>query len=181
MARSSIRRLPPELRAELDRLLADGRHTIRDVAAHLRELGADVSKSAVHRYSQDFERVAKDIRLAREMAVAIGRELEAVPDGDSGRLVIESLQTLILRARMQLADSEQGDLDIKELSHLSRAAKDLQAALKSNVEVELKIRTRAAQDAAEAAEEVGRAEGLTEGTIDQIRAKILGIAQRGPS
>lgn len=180
MARSSIRRLDPELRAELDRLLSDGRHTIRDITAHLRELGAEVSKSAVHRYSQDFERVAKDIRLAREMAVAIGRELAAVPDGDSGRLVIESLQTLILRARMQLAEDD-GDLDIKELSHLSRAAKDLQAALKSNVETELKIRSRAAQDAAEAAEEAARSEGLTEGTIDLIRAKILGIAQRGPS
>lgn len=173
--RSSIRQLPTELRAELDALLADGRFTIRDITDKLRELGADVSKSAVHRYSQDFERVAKDIRLAREMAIAIGRELEAVPDGDSGRLVIESLQALLLRARMQLADGD--ELDVQELSFLARAAKDLASALKSNVDTEIKIRSKAVRDAADAAEEVAKAEGLSAGTIDAIRAQILGIAR----
>lgn len=176
MARSTIRRLPPELRAELDRLLADGRHTIRDVTAHLQKLGADVSKSAVHRYSQDFERVAKDIRLAREMATAISSELEQMPDGDAGRLAIESIQTLLLRARIQLGDQE--ELSMKELADLSRAAKDLSSALKANVDVELKIRARAAKEAADAAEEVGRAEGLTSTTVDAIRERILGIARR---
>jgi hypothetical protein len=175
VARSSIRRLPAALRAELDRLLSDGRFTLRDVTAHMRSLGAKVSKSAVHRYSQDFERVAKDIRLAREMAVAIGRELEAVPDGDAGRLAIESLQALLLRARMQLAEGD--ELDIQELSHLSRAAKDLQTALKSNVETELKIRTRAAQEAARAAEKVARSEGLSADTVSAIQQAILGITR----
>ena len=33
MARSSIHRLPAELRKEIDRLLADGRFTIREVQA----------------------------------------------------------------------------------------------------------------------------------------------------
>lgn len=173
--RSSIRRLPRELREELDALLSDGRWTIRDITAKLRELGAEVSKSAVHRYSQDFERVARDIRLAREMAVAIGRELEAVPDGDAGRLAIESLQTLVLRARMQLANED--ELDIQELSFLSRAAKDLAAALKANVDTELKIRAKAAKDAADAATEVAKASGLSAETVDAIRERILGIAR----
>ena len=179
MARSSIHRLPAELRKEIDRLLADGRFTIREVTAHLQELGAEVSKSAVHRYSKEFERVAKDIRLAREMAVAIGRELETMPDGDSGRLAIESLQALLLRARMQVADND--ELNVKEIAELSRAAKDLSTALKSNVDVELKIRTRAAKEAAEVAEEVGRDEGLSADTVDLIKAKILGLARRSGS
>ncbi len=177
MARSSIRRLPRELRAELDRLLSDGQMTIRELTAHLQTLGADVSKSAVHRYSQDFERMAKDIRLAREMAVAIGRELEAVPSGDAGRLAIESLQALLLRARMEIADGEK--LKVREVAELARAAKDLSAALKTNVDVEIRIRKQTAEEAADAAEEAGKAAGLTAATIDVIKSQILGIAQRG--
>jgi hypothetical protein len=177
-AKSTIRKLPPELRAELDRLLADGRFTLRDVTAHMRELGADVSKSAVHRYSQNFEEVAKDIRLAREMAQAIGKELEAMPDGDSGRLAIESLQALLLRARMQIAKDD--ELDVDEFSSLARAAKDLQSALKSNVDVEIKIRERAAKDAARAAEKVATERGLTSETIEAIKGSILGISSRSP-
>jgi hypothetical protein len=177
MARkSSIRMLPDDLRKEIDRLLSDGRFTIAQVAEHMRSLGADVSKSAVHRYSQDFERVAQDIRLAREMAQAIGRELEAVPDGDSGRLAIESLQALLLRARMQLASGD--ELDVNALAQLSRAAKDLQSALKSNVDVEIKVRERAAKDAADAAEQVAVEQGLSSTTVDAIKERILGIAKR---
>jgi hypothetical protein len=175
-SRSSIRQLPDELRKEVDRLLADGRHTIRDVTQHLRSLGADVSKSAVHRYSQDFEQVAADIRLTREMAVAIGRELSDVPEGDSGRLVIESLQALLLRARKQLADTD--TLDVPHLAALSRAAKDLQTALKSSVDTEIKVRERAARDAAKAAEEVATEQGLSAPTVEAIKARILGITTR---
>jgi hypothetical protein len=173
--KSTIRRLPDELRKEIDRLLADGRHTIRDVTAHLQSMGAAVSKSAVHRYSQDFERVAQDIRLAREMANAIGRELEAVPDGDSGRLVIESLQALLLRARMQISNAD--ELDVDDFAKLSRAAKDLAAALKSNVDTELSIRKRVAAEAAEAAETVATEQGLSGTTVEAIKARILGIVK----
>lgn len=169
---SSITKLPPELRAELDRLLADGKLTLRDVTEHMRKLGGEVSKSAVHRYSQDFEQVAADIRMAREMAQAIGRELEAV-EGDSGRMVIESLQALLLRTRMQVATA--GDIDPGDLAHLTRSAKDLQSALKLNVDVEIKVRDRALKDAAKAAEEVATSEGLSSGTIEAIKARILGV------
>lgn len=169
---SSITKLPPELRAELDRLLADGKYTLQAVTDHLRQLGANVSWSGVQRYSADFERMAQDMRLTREMARAIGQELDAV-EGDAGRLVIESLQALLLRTRMQVAKGE--EIDPAELAQLTRAARDLQSALKLNVDTEIKVRERALREAAEAAEDVGKSEGLTGATIDAIKAKILGI------
>jgi hypothetical protein len=174
--RSKVRQLPQELRAELDRLLSDGRLGIREVTDHLRKLGADVSKSAVHRYSQDFERIAEDIRLSRQMAEALGRELEQVP-GDAGRLAIESLQALLLRARMQLGSDADG-IDLEDFGRLARACKDLESARKSNVDVEIRIRERTARDAADAAAQVATEQGLSEGTVEAIRARILGIAQR---
>lgn len=170
---STIRRLPDELRKEIDRLLVDGRYTLSDVTNHMRSLGAEVSRSAVARYSQDFERVADDIRLAREMANAIGRELDAAPEGDSGRLVIESLQALLLRARMQLTDGKD-EIDVDEFAKLSRAAKDLASALKFNVDTELKVK-QALELASSKVEKVAAASGISAGTIEAIKASILGV------
>lgn len=171
--RSSIRKLPEQLRAEVDRLLADGRYTLTDVVEHLRTLGVHVSRSAVGRYAQDFEQIASDIRYTREMAIAIAGELEAIPDRDSARLVIESLQALLLRARMQLAREE--ELDIGTLEKLARATKDLQSAWKSNVDTELKIRDRVLKDATAAASRVAKERGLSLDVTEAIKASILGV------
>lgn len=174
-SKSSIRKLPPELRKELDRLLSDGRLTLREITDHVRLLGADVSKSAVHRYSQDFERVARDIRMAREVAAAVGKDLEET-NGNVGRLAVESLQALVLRAQMQIED-EEGRINAKMLVGLSQAARDLASALKGSVETELKIRAQAAKDAAKAAAKVGAEQGLSTETIETIKERILGIAR----
>lgn len=171
--KSSIRALSTELRRELDRLLGEGRHTHKEVAEHLRSMGAQVSKSAVGRYSQDYERVMKDIRLSREMALAISKDLEDTTGADPSRLVIESLQALLMRARMQLADAD--EIDIEQLGYLSRSVKDLAGALKTNVETEIRIRDRVTKEAAAAAEKVAVSAGLSVATVESIKASILGV------
>jgi len=171
---STITRLPQELRSQLDRLLTQGKFTLVEITDHMRQLGADVSKSAVHRYSQHHEKIASDIRLTREMANAIGRELEDVT-GDSGRLVIESMQAILLRARMQIASGE--EIDPKQLGELARAAKDLQHALKLNVDTEIKIRERVVKEAADVVEKAATAEGLSAATVTAIKEKVLGIGR----
>ncbi|HEX2882276.1 MAG TPA: DUF3486 family protein [Polyangiaceae bacterium] len=170
---TSITKLPPELRAELDRLLVGGAHTLREVTDHLRSMGAGVSKSAVHRYSQDMEEVARDIKATREMANAIGRELAEVPNGDAGRLIIESLHGLLLQARRQLATGD--EIELSDLAHLTRSCKDLQLAFKANVQVEMAVRDRTLREAAEAAAKVGKAQGLGDDAIQEFRDRILGI------
>jgi hypothetical protein len=174
--KSSIKKLDAELRAEVDRLLVDGRYTLEQVVTHMKTLGADVSKSAVHRYSQQLEDVARDIRMSREMAMAIGRELADVPDGDNGRLVIESMQALLLRTRMQIAQGE--ELDVKEVAAISGAVRDLQAALRLNVDTEMKIRDRVAKEAAKAVEAAGTERGVSAETINAIKERVLGIRKQ---
>lgn len=174
-SRSSVKRLPDELRKAVDALLAEGKYSLDEVLAHVRSLGANVSRSALGRYSQSYEDVAKDIRLTREMATAIGKDL-ATTDGDAGRLVIESLQALLLRARTQLSEGD--TLDAQELGALARAAKDLQSALRANVETELRIRQTVLRDAAEAATKAAAARGLTADTVADIKASILGVEKR---
>ena len=172
--RRPLRELDPAIKAELDRLLADDRHTIREVTGHLRKLGADVSKSAVGRYSQYFEHVTADMRLTREMANAIGKELADTPD-DAGRMVIESLQALLLRARLQVGS--ESELDPKHVAMMCGAARDLQSALKLNIESSTKVRERAIAEAATAAESAAVAEGLSVSTIEAIKSRILGVKE----
>jgi hypothetical protein len=176
--RSNLRKMPEELREELDRLLRDGRHTVREVADYLRSMGVETSKSAVGRYSKNFERVAQEIRETREMARAIGKELSDVGGNDATRMLVESLHALILRARMQLGDSGD-DIDPRKVSDLAKSVKDLQMALKSSVDVELKIREEAMRDAAAVVEESATQQGLSADTVAAIREKILGVAKRG--
>lgn len=168
---STIKALDSDLRAALDQLLADG-VTYSEITEELQRRGASVSRSAVGRYAQHQEQISQDIRMTREMAQAIGRELEDV-EGDSGRLVIESMQALLLRARMEMATSS--EIDPKSLGELTRSAKDLQHALKLNVDTEVKIRERVLKEAAESVTEVAVAQGLTAETVDSIKRRILGL------
>jgi len=174
--RSSIRKLPDELRKELDRLLNDGQFTLIQITEHMRALGADVSKSSVHRYSQDFERMAEDIRLTREMARAVGRELKDDIDGNATQMLVESMHALLLKSRMQLADS--GDIDAKSVSDLAKAVKDLQTAAKSSTDMRMKLREQVAREAADVAGEMVEKQGLSAETVENIKERILGIGKR---
>ncbi len=179
VVKSTIDALDPELRVELERLLGDKRFTIRSIVAHMRELGVEVSKSAVHRHRQTLDKIARDIRMAREVASAIGKELEET-DGSITRAVVESLQALVLRAQTQVED-EDGTIDPKAVGSLAQAARDLASALKSSVDAELKIRAKVVKEAAEAATKVVTERGLSEEVANAIKASILGVSDRKAS
>lgn len=173
--RRPLRQLPDELRIVLDRLLSDDKLTISEITDRLKGHGAEVSRSAVGRYAQTHERVAADIRATRMMAEAIGQDLADVK-GDSGRLIIESLQALLMRARMQLAEGE--EISAEDLGRLSRAAKDLQQALRHNVEAQIRVREQALQDAAAAIEKGSAEDGISSELVDLIKARILGVKEK---
>ena len=167
-----VRQLPPELREQLDSMLEGGKYSLTQITDHLRALGGAISRSAVGRYSQSFEQVGSDIRHLREMAQAIGQELADV-EGDSGRMIIESLQALLLRVRMQMSDGD--EIDPEQLNFLTRSAKDLQQALKANVETTIKARERALKDAAAAVVQHAKADGLSDEVVNVVKNRILGV------
>ncbi|MHC1792024.1 DUF3486 family protein [Solidesulfovibrio sp.] len=178
MARqSSVKKLPTPIRKELDRLLADGAHTLDQVVAHLRQLGAPVSRSAVGRYSQEFEEVAAHIRESREVAAAFARELGEVPEGDMGRVLVEVVHRLVFKAGV--AKLREGAIDAVDAARLAKAIKDLAAGSKISVDMEFKIREQVAAEtakkAAGEAEAVGREKGLSAETVEAIKSRILGI------
>lgn len=182
--KSSVKRLEPAIRAEVDRLLADGRYTLDDVVAHLQKLGADVSRSALGRYSKEFEAVAAKMREAREMTAALSQSLEDLQDKDMGRFLTEMLHTIVYRGIAARLDAGEA-VDSKDVMLLAKTLKDLAGTKTLSAELEMKIRDRVAAETAKAAageaEAVGRERGLSAETVEAIKARILGIRKSAPA
>jgi hypothetical protein len=131
--RSTIDKLDPQIRLELDGALKRGA-TIDEITWMLKGLGADVSRSAVGRYSKQYADLASRQRDMQSIAKAFGAEFGQ--EGDlQGRLMIQLLTSLITRAAMPIAAGEAEELpDFKELHFLARAVKDATSAAKTDVD-----------------------------------------------
>jgi hypothetical protein len=181
--RSSIDRLPPDVRERVDAAIKNGA-TIDEIVGmllDLHEAGAlaePVSRSAVGRYSKNYREIAAQQRELQSVAKAMGREFGE--EGDlQGRLLIQLATSIATRAIMPIAAGEDVEMDGKELHFLARAIKDITSAAKTDVDREAKIRDEAVKRtkaaAAEAAASSARGAGASEETIRTVRAAILGI------
>ena len=103
--RSSIARLPPELREAVDAAIADGA-TIDEIADLIRGEGGACSRSAVGRYTKnvrDLIRQQQEADRANEMWVrALGERAE----GRAGLILIETLRTMTLSTIAELSQRE---------------------------------------------------------------------------
>ena len=103
--RSSIARLPPELREAVDAAIADGA-TIDEIANLIRGEGGACSRSAVGRYTKnmrDLIRQQQEADRANEMWVrALGERAE----GRAGLILIETLRTMTLSTMAELSQRE---------------------------------------------------------------------------
>jgi len=146
------------------------------LAGWLRELGYQISKSALHRHGSqleaDFDEAMADVRRTRALAKACKDE------GDEGDVLTATsgiLQEQLLRISIALrqADSDPAEA-AKSISVVARAHADvgrMQVALAKWQET---MREKASL-AADAVEKVARRGGLTAESVDLIRREILGI------
>ncbi len=176
MRPSTIRKLDPAIRDEIGRLREQG-VTIDAVLAKLRELGADVSRSALGRYVKEIEEVGERIRRSREIADALVRRLGDAPESRQARLNIELMHSVILDLVIAAQDGGTVALDPEQAMFLGRAMKDLASAQKSDADHVLKIREQAAREAAAAVDRVARTRGLNAETVQALKSEFLGIAK----
>ncbi|MBI1386294.1 MAG: DUF3486 family protein [Rhizobiales bacterium] len=180
MARSSsIKRLPPKIREVIDSALKAG-VSIDDIVAAVRSAGAEVSRSAVGRYKQEVDRVGARLVRSREISQVFAERLGAAPEGKTGRLILELLQTVIFDLLVPQDDGETPKLDTKAIGELSRAIRDLLGAEKVTADRELKIRQEAERaakaQAAEAIEQVAKQGGISAKTAAGL-LDMLGVRQ----
>lgn len=147
---SKVRRLPPELREQLHAML-DAGHTLEEITAHLKALGADVSRSGLGRYKQQVDKVAARLRESRAMAEAVMERMGAqAATGKSGAALIEMLTTLTSDYLLRRMDDPDAEIEVDELRALARTVKERAQAARATQDYDLKLREEARREAEEA-------------------------------
>ncbi|MCL2029538.1 MAG: DUF3486 family protein [Deltaproteobacteria bacterium] len=174
---STVKALPPELRAEVDRRLGEGRLTLDALVEYLEAEGWTISRSALGRYSQKFQEVAAKLRESREVATAFARELGPIPGDDMGRMLLELGHSLTFRV-LNAADDGVGTREVMQLAKTIKALTDsrriadqisgsIRAEEKKRLEAEMKERL---------AEAAGAAEGGFRAEAAREARRILGFS-----
>ena len=176
VGRSSIKRLPPELREAVDAAIADGA-TIDEITALIRGEGGACSRSAVGRYTKnvrDLIRQQQETDRGIEMWV---RALGERPEGRAGLILIETLRTMTLSTLAELSQRETPPTP-EELGRLALVLKRIEGTDKLRL-----AREQAAAKAARAAPGAGQAPGqapVRKGLSPEAVAAIREVVEGRP-
>ena len=170
--RSKVLQLPEEVRRELEqKLLGGGFADYTGLSEWLADKGYEVSKSAIHRFGQDFEEKLGAVKLATEQMRAMAAASDD-PEGlaNSGLLAMgqEALARVLLSMRENPSPAE--------ISKLVRAIADIGRASVTQNRFATQVRERAAA-AASKVDDLVKSGGMTKDAGDAIREQILGIAR----
>lgn len=185
--KSSISRLPAEVKSYIEAMLATGAQTLDELIGDLQErfpaeaqAGTLPSRSAVHRYGSKLDRRLSAIRASTEAAKLIQAQAGDNQDARSEALTA-LVQTELFEAILMLQDADDAEDPVDRVAMLSSAAKNIATLTRSSVN--LKKFQAEARDAArkELLEEqrakleaMGNKGGVTEDTKQAIRM-TLGI------
>lgn len=180
MRRNAVSTLPPEVKGWLDKHLVQGDFSgYALLEAELKTRGYQISKSALHRYGQKFERRLSAIKASTEAARML---TEGAADDQDARseAVIALVQAELFESILNLQEASEEDIDPGErLGLLSAAAKNIATLSRASVN----LKQYQAKVRAEDAEKLARMEGdaksgkrrLDLETIKQIREELYGI------
>jgi hypothetical protein len=169
--RSAVNQLPTEVKAWLDRALAEnGFADYQLLADELKARGFDISKSAVHRYGQQFEERLASLKLVTEQSRAI---VEANPDDDNA--INDALMRLTQEKLFGILMEMEVDTSKVNLAGLARSIAELGRASVTQKKYAEEVRQRERERAAELAEEMGRAQGMGKADVKFWREKFLGV------
>lgn len=182
--KSTIDKLPTEVRAHIQRRLRENRLTLDELIGDLREhfpaeaaAGELPSRSAVHRYGQGISEIVAHEREMAAAAEALVAELGEEFDAKSGALLAQAVTTLASKTAMNAIQSDQA-LEISDVLDLARAAKAAQEARSLNLRERQAVakvaREKLLEEQKAKLEAMGSKGGVTEDTKRAIR-EALGI------
>lgn len=185
-AKSSLLSLDPKILAACHEALRAGR-TVDQVTDALKNMGAEISRSAVGRYLKKAREQVAEYRLAKDVAAFVTPNVGEDPGGDvavmSRELAKVGSLKLITMLNEALDDDEfdelkAGALDAQSntLQRLTRAVANLSRTEHINLEVREKIaeqaRKRALEEAAAAIKKGAKRAGVSEDTWALIEAEL---------
>ena len=124
--RSSVAKLPAELREAVDRAIAEGA-TIDEIAAGIRDAGENCSRSAVGRYAKDTRALIQKRREADRVVEAWMQEFGERPQGEMSLALIESLREMALATMEHLASGDK-PVSTKDIARLCVVLKRIEDA-----------------------------------------------------
>ena len=141
MARkSSITRLPAEIKSYIEAMLATGAQTLDELIADLQARWPShdrPSRSAVHRYGAKLDRRLAAIKASTEAARLISEQAGDSKDARSEALTA-LVQTELFEAILSLQEADDPDVDTAErVGLLSSAAKNIATLSRSSVNLKL--------------------------------------------
>lgn len=174
--KSSIAQLAAPVKAAIDGALKDDKLTLDELLGYLREEYPQErlpSRTALGRYKQNFDELAKDLRESREIADVWAHKFGEMPESDIGKVVLEILRTLSYRVGADMMSGE-SDVSAKALSQLAKAMQYIEDAGRLSQAREEKVREAALKDASERAGEAAKAGGASEELIASLRRVVMG-------
>ncbi|WP_416739244.1 phage protein Gp27 family protein [Pseudomonas sp. NFX71] len=178
--KSSINRLPPTVKAYIQKLLREDRLTLDDMLADLQARFPNQkapSRSALGRFKVGFDELTDKARQQREMAEAFVGAFGEDASDKTGVLLVEAISTLTYQAAM--GAHEKDEVTIAEVSALARAAKATMEArtlsVKERQTIEKAARERLLQEQAAELDNAVKAQGMTEDQALFWRQKFLGV------
>lgn len=169
--KSTVETLPKEVKEWLDRSLVESNFSgYKLLAGEMKARGYEISKSAIHRYGQDFEERLKTLKMVTEQARAV---VQAAPDEDGAvndalvRLTQEKLFSVLMEIEV--------DPENVDLAKLARAVAELGKASVLQKRWLSEVRAKA-EAAAANVEKIAKKGGLSSASVEQLRREILGIA-----
>lgn len=167
--RSKVVSLPAKVKAWLDQALAENNFSEYEMlAGELAERGFAISKSALHRYGQDFESRLSSLKIASEQAKAV---VAAAPDDEGA--VNEALMRLVQEQLFNVLLAADGKIPLDKVAR-SIALLGRASVTQKKWQAEHRETTRK-QFAEEAAKAVGDELRGTDGMSEELEGRIRGI------
>lgn len=183
--KSTVDLLPQALRDKLLNLLAKPDVTQQEIVDIINEEAGEtvVSKSAVNRYAQKMAEFSKKNREATAIAKVYLQQAEEGTGNTLGKVAIEQLRMIVFDLLMGIDQLPKDASDPENLFNLTfginkvaKALKDLEGASLINSDMEEKIKAKTVAVAEEVERKI-KTGGLSDSAVDEIKAKILGIAE----
>ena len=171
--RSKVEQLPADMKAWLDQALVQNNFSQYELlSAELKKRGCEISKTGLHRYGQEFEERLKTLRMVTEQDRAV---VQASPDDEGA--VNDALVRLTQEKMFGILMEINVDPDTVDLAKLARAVAELGKASVAQKRWQMEARKQALEEAAKEAGIAAKSVGLTDDAVEQIKRRILGIAE----
>lgn len=181
--KSTVSRLPPEIKGYIEAMLATGAQTLDEMIADLRErwpaeatAGELPSRTALHRYGSKLDRRLAAIRASTEAAKLI--QAQAGDDKDARSEALTALvQTELFEAILALQEADDPEADAADrVAMLSAAAKNIATLTRSSINLkQFQAKVEEATRQKVLAEQQAQAKELTKSGLppEEVLARVI--------